>query len=130
MSVAATVLDDLRGVVGARWVRDRGAELATYAQDGLPTHVSAPGAVATPGTRDELAAVLRVLHRHGTPFEYVEFLRSLVDQEPGDIEVRTKRAELVANLDYVHQVLREGAAKARAKAQEVLKRARKASGLE
>lgn len=68
MSVAATVLDDLRGVVGARWVRDRGAELATYAQDGLPTHVSAPGAVATPGTRDELAAVLRVLHRHGTPF--------------------------------------------------------------
>jgi tryptophanyl-tRNA synthetase len=43
---------------------------------------------------------------------------------------RTKRAELVANLDYVHQVLREGADKARAKAQEVLKRARKASGLE
>jgi tryptophanyl-tRNA synthetase len=43
---------------------------------------------------------------------------------------RTKRTELVANLDYVHQILREGAAKARAKAQEVLKRARKASGLE
>jgi tryptophanyl-tRNA synthetase len=43
---------------------------------------------------------------------------------------RAKRAELVANMDYVHQVLREGAAKARTKAQEVLKRARKASGLE
>jgi len=44
-------------------------------------------------------------------------------------EARTKRAELVANLDYVHGVLRDGAAKARAKAREVLGRARKASGL-
>jgi tryptophanyl-tRNA synthetase len=43
---------------------------------------------------------------------------------------RTKRAELVANLDYVNQILREGASKARTKAQEVLKRARQASGLE
>jgi tryptophanyl-tRNA synthetase len=43
---------------------------------------------------------------------------------------RKKRAELAANLDYVNQVLADGAAKARAKAQEVLKRARKASGLE
>ena len=43
---------------------------------------------------------------------------------------RARRAELVLNLDFVHGVLREGAAKARAKAQEVLKRARQASGLE
>jgi tryptophanyl-tRNA synthetase len=43
---------------------------------------------------------------------------------------RTKRAELVANLDYVNKVLADGAAKARSKATEVLKRARKASGLE
>jgi len=43
---------------------------------------------------------------------------------------RKKRAELEANLDYVNQVLAEGATKARAKAQEVLQRARKASGLE
>jgi tryptophanyl-tRNA synthetase len=43
---------------------------------------------------------------------------------------RAKRAELVAHLDYVNQVLADGAAKARAKATEVLKRARKASGLE
>ena len=43
---------------------------------------------------------------------------------------RTKRAELVANLDYVHGVLKDGAAKARALAQQVLHRARKASGLE
>ncbi len=45
-------------------------------------------------------------------------------------EARRRRAELVANLDYVHEVLRDGAARARAKAQEVLKRARKASGVE
>jgi len=45
-------------------------------------------------------------------------------------EARKKRAELVANLDYVHQVLRDGAVKARAKAREVLNRARKASGLD
>jgi tryptophanyl-tRNA synthetase len=43
---------------------------------------------------------------------------------------RARRAELVANLDYVHQVLREGAARARAEAGKVLKRARKNSGLE
>ena len=43
---------------------------------------------------------------------------------------RAKRAELVANLDYVNKVLADGAAKARAKAREVLTRARTASGLE
>jgi tryptophanyl-tRNA synthetase len=43
---------------------------------------------------------------------------------------RGKRAELAANLDYVKGVLRDGAGKARALAQKVLHRARKASGLE
>ena len=45
-------------------------------------------------------------------------------------EARKKRAELVANPDYVNQVLSDGAVKARTLAQTVLKRARKASGLE
>ncbi|MGD0745699.1 MAG: tryptophan--tRNA ligase [Verrucomicrobiota bacterium] len=45
-------------------------------------------------------------------------------------DARKKRAELAANLDYVNQVLAVGAAKARTSAQNVLKRARKASGLE
>jgi len=43
---------------------------------------------------------------------------------------RARRAELAANLDHVNQILRDGAAKARAQAQHVLKRARKASGLD
>lgn len=45
-------------------------------------------------------------------------------------DARKKRAELAANLDYVHGVLADGAAKARALAQKVLKRARKNCGLE
>jgi tryptophanyl-tRNA synthetase len=43
---------------------------------------------------------------------------------------RARRAELAANLDYVESVLRDGAARARAVATQVLKRARQASGLE
>jgi tryptophanyl-tRNA synthetase len=42
---------------------------------------------------------------------------------------RARRAELSQNLDYVHQVLRQGAEKARARATLVLQRAKKASGL-
>jgi len=42
---------------------------------------------------------------------------------------RTRRAELAANLDYVHQVLRDSAAKARALARTVLDRARRNAGL-
>ncbi|HEU5080410.1 MAG TPA: tryptophan--tRNA ligase [Opitutaceae bacterium] len=45
-------------------------------------------------------------------------------------EARRKRAELAANLDYVNQVLAEGAQRARAEATKVLKSARKACGLE
>ncbi len=43
---------------------------------------------------------------------------------------RTKRAELAGNLDYVNQVLDDGAARARATAQAVLKRAKAACGLD
>jgi tryptophanyl-tRNA synthetase len=43
---------------------------------------------------------------------------------------RARRAELAANLDYVNQVLNEGAEKARAVAQRTLKRAKLACGLD
>jgi tryptophanyl-tRNA synthetase len=43
---------------------------------------------------------------------------------------RAKRAELAKNLDYVDQVLRQGAEKARAMARTVLDRAKRASGLD
>ena len=45
-------------------------------------------------------------------------------------EMREKRAALADNLDYVQEVLRQGAVKARITAQSVLCRARKACGLE
>jgi tryptophanyl-tRNA synthetase len=45
-------------------------------------------------------------------------------------DARKRRAELTANLDYVNQVLKDGANQARILAQTVLKRARKATGLE
>jgi tryptophanyl-tRNA synthetase len=45
-------------------------------------------------------------------------------------DARKKRTELAANLDYVNQVLTDGATKARTLAQTVLKRARKNCGLE
>ncbi len=44
-------------------------------------------------------------------------------------EARKKREELVKNMDYVNQVLADGAAKARTEAQGVLKRAKVACGL-
>jgi tryptophanyl-tRNA synthetase len=43
---------------------------------------------------------------------------------------RAKRAELAANLDHVEQVLRTGAERARSVAHGVLKRARRACGLD
>jgi tryptophanyl-tRNA synthetase len=46
------------------------------------------------------------------------------------VSARAKRAELLANLDYVNQVLRDGAARAREVASKVLKRAKLAAGLE
>ncbi len=62
------LIEALGGIVGPRWVRHRPAELATYAADGLPTHESLPGLVVLPGSRDEVARVLRLLHLLQVPF--------------------------------------------------------------
>lgn len=62
------VVDALGRIVGPRWVRHRAAELATYAADGLPTHESVPGIVVLPGSTDEVAAILRLLHLLQLPF--------------------------------------------------------------
>ncbi len=64
----AALREALSGIVGPRWVRHRAAELATYAMDGLPTHESAPAVVVLPASRDELIAVVRLLHRESLPF--------------------------------------------------------------
>ena len=43
--------------------------------------------------------------------------------------MRAKRAELVKNLDYVHEVLRKGAERANAVADETMRKVREAVGL-
>lgn len=58
----------LERIVGARWVRQRRAELATYRSDGLPTHESLPGLVVLPADREQVIAVVRLLHQHRVPF--------------------------------------------------------------
>jgi tryptophanyl-tRNA synthetase len=68
--------------------------------------------------------------RHGSELGYGSLKTALFECYRGYFEEqRKKRAELAANLDYVNQVLADGAAKARAKAREVLNRAKKAAGL-
>ena len=69
--------------------------------------------------------------RNGSELGYGSLKTALFDCYWGYFEdQRKKRAELGANLDYVNKILADGAAKARAKAREVLQRARKAGGLE
>ncbi len=68
MTIPAGVLAALAAIVGPGWVRHSGAELETYAGDGLPTHRSRPGAVVIPGTREEVIRVVRTLASHSIPF--------------------------------------------------------------
>jgi tryptophanyl-tRNA synthetase len=96
-----------------------------------------------PDAEQNLAVqLLRLVAPNATAAEYQERLRA-GGMGYGDLKkalfenywnhfaaARAKRAELTANLDYVEQVLAEGAAKARRLAQTVLQRARQASGLE
>ena len=62
------LVEALGRIVGPRWVRHRSAELVTYAADGLPTHESVPGLVVLPGSKQEVAAVLRLLNLLEVPF--------------------------------------------------------------
>jgi tryptophanyl-tRNA synthetase len=81
--------------------------------------------VATDAQREEMAA----LYRRGG-FGYGDVKKALADAaEKYWAEPRARRAELAVKPDYVHQVLADGAAKARKKAAAVLKRAQVACGI-
>ena len=72
---------------------------------------------------------MAALYRRGG-FGYGEVKKALADAaEKYLAEPRARRAELAAKPDYVHQVLADGAAKARKKAAAVLKRAQDACGI-
>jgi glycolate oxidase len=62
------ILDELRRIVGERWLLTAPAQLATYACDGLTGHRVSPSAVALPATTAEVAAVVRACHAAGVPF--------------------------------------------------------------
>jgi tryptophanyl-tRNA synthetase len=81
--------------------------------------------VATGAECEEMAA----LYRRGG-FGYGDIKKALADAaEKYWAEPRARRAELAAKPDMVHQVLADGAAKARKKAAAVLKRAQNACGI-
>jgi tryptophanyl-tRNA synthetase len=81
--------------------------------------------VATAEQKEEMAA----LYRRGG-FGYGDIKKALADAaEKYWAEPRARRAELAANPDYVRQVLRDGAKRARVKAKEVLLRAQDSCGL-
>jgi len=81
--------------------------------------------VASDAEREQIAATYR---RGG--FGYGEIKKALADAaEKYWAQPRARRAELAANPEYVRQVLGDGAAKARKKAGEVLKRAQEACGI-
>jgi tryptophanyl-tRNA synthetase len=82
--------------------------------------------VAPEADREAMAAMYR---RGG--FGYGEVKKALADAaEKFWAEPRARRAELAANPKRIHEILGDGAAKARKKASEVLTRAQKACGIE
>ncbi len=81
---------------------------------------------ATPEEREALAARYRA-----GGMGYGEAKKQLFEKiEAHFAPLRKRREELAANPDYVEQVLRQGAERARAVARETLQRARRAMGLE
>jgi glycolate oxidase subunit GlcD len=59
---------ELSQIVGARHVLQRATELLVYETDGLPGHHKRPRLAVFPGTRDEVIAVVRALHRARMPY--------------------------------------------------------------
>jgi tryptophanyl-tRNA synthetase len=81
--------------------------------------------VAPESDREAMAA----LYRRGG-FGYGEVKKALADAaEKFWAEPRARRADLAAHPDRIHEILAAGAAKARRKASQVLKRAEHACGI-
>ncbi|MGH7559736.1 MAG: FAD-linked oxidase C-terminal domain-containing protein [Gemmatimonadales bacterium] len=66
--MSPTLATRLAAIVGARWVRERPAELRTFEADGLPTHASRPRLAVLPGSREEVVAVIRALAEADVPW--------------------------------------------------------------
>lgn len=61
--IPQVIIDELREIVGDRFVLSRAQELLVYNSDGLPGYRKQPSLGVFPGTRDEVIAVVRLLAR-------------------------------------------------------------------
>ena len=59
---------ELSAIVGARHLLERPTELLVYENDALPGYHKRPRLAVFPGTRDEVIAVVRALHRARVPY--------------------------------------------------------------
>src|SRR5688572_3943080 len=66
-SLAPAVVRSLREIVGREHVITDPDRLVVYESDGLTAYRVAPAAVALPGSTDEVAAVVALLHGEGIP---------------------------------------------------------------
>lgn len=64
----ARVLEELQNIVGKRWVLTQKEALETYDSDGLTMTRSLPRAVVLPESTEEVARIVRLLHRARIPF--------------------------------------------------------------
>ena len=62
------MLDSIRRIVGPEQVVTHPRQLATYASDGLLQYAVEPAAVVLPGSKEEVAAVVRACHEAGVPW--------------------------------------------------------------
>ncbi|HET7744860.1 MAG TPA: FAD-binding protein, partial [Gaiellaceae bacterium] len=68
MSLAPSVLRELRDAVGPEHVVTEPERLRVYECDGLTGHRAVPAAVVLPDSTEEVQAVLRACHRERVPF--------------------------------------------------------------
>lgn len=64
--ISASVADRLRDVVGSEWFLDSPEDLVTYSYDGFLPEFR-PDAVLIPGTRDEIASIMRIANQEKIP---------------------------------------------------------------
>jgi glycolate oxidase subunit GlcD len=68
MSETASLVAELRALVGERHVNERANELLVYETDALPGYHTRPSLAVFPGSRDEVIAVVRLLAEHGVSY--------------------------------------------------------------
>jgi len=66
--VQPQILEELRAIVGERWIVSSPEELRTYECDGLTNFRVVPSAVLLPDSTEQVQGIVRVCHRERIPF--------------------------------------------------------------